>query len=247
MESPPAATLATADSAAPIVCRVTRWYFRRMGMLAGLFLVFGLVFLYDGVWGYPKSVEIANKEKWFTSEHLVSYEAAKREGQLEQWIADAKAKGLPTGSDGDPPKWVSYAAQNGWEEKPKLYTSREIAEQFWFAYGCMAGSLIVGIVLLVNRKKVLAADADSWSTPEGVRIQFADVFRIDKRKWEHKGLAYAWHRDPKGVEKRAVIDDLKFGGADQILKRILGRFNGELIEKVTEPEPVEQVPAQGSE
>jgi hypothetical protein len=60
-----------------------------------------------------------------------------------------------------------------------------------------------------------AAEADHWVTPEGVQIPYADVFRIDKRKWEHKGLAYAWYRTPAGAEKRAVIDDLKFGGADQ--------------------------------
>src|SRR5690606_402912 len=101
MESSSEAPPATADPAAPIICRVTRWYFRRMGMLAGLFLVFGLVFLYDGLWGYPKSVEIANKEKWFTEEYLASYEAAKKGGRLEEWAESARAQGLPTGGDGE--------------------------------------------------------------------------------------------------------------------------------------------------
>ena len=31
-----------------------------------------------------------------------------------------------------------------------------------------------------------------------------------------------------------VIDDLKFGGADRVLERLLGAFKGELIEKVAE-------------
>lgn len=215
-----------------------------MGMLAGLLLVFGLVFLYDGVHGYPKVVEIAQKKEWFTTEYLPSFDTAKKDGRLEQWLADAQAKGLPTGSEGEPPKWVSYAAQNGWDEDPKLYSDREIAEQFWFAYGCMGGALIAGIIVLLNRSKVLRGEADHWVTPAGVPIAYADVFRVDKRKWEHKGLAYAWHRTADGVEKRAVFDDLKFGGADQILERLLGRFNGELIEKIDEMEAADDSSAQ---
>lgn len=235
------------DPAAPIVCRVTRWYFRRMGMLAGLFLVFGLVFLYDGIWGYPKSAALARNKERFEKEFLPSFDKAKAEGRLEQWIAQAKAQGMPTGMDGEPPKWVSYAAQNGWEESPKLYSEREIAEQFTFAYGCFGGAVIVGIILLVNRGKVLRAEADHWVTPEGKRIHFADVFRVDKRKWEHKGLAYAWYKEPNGgAEKKAVIDDLKFGGADKVLERLLARFNGELIEKVITPEPLEDAAEKAS-
>lgn len=228
----------------PILCRVTRWYYRRMGMLAGLCLVFGLVFLYDGIWGYPKVVAIARKKEWFTKEFLPSFDEAKKYGRLEQWIETAKAQGLPTGVDGDAPRWKSYAAQNGWEEEPKLYSDREIAEQFYFAYGCFAAAVIAGILMLLNRNKVLRGEADHWVTPEGVQIRYTDVFRVDKRKWEHKGLAYAWYRTQGGAEKRTVIDDLKYGGADQILDRLLSRFSGELIEKVSEPEPAETPPGE---
>lgn len=233
-----------APASEPILCRVTRWYYRRMGMLAGLCLIFGCVFLYDGIWGYPKVVEIAQKKERFTKEFLPSFDEAKKNGRLEQWIETAKAQGMPTGVDGDPPRWKSYAAKNGWEEEPKLYSDHEIAEQFHFAYGCFAGALIACILMLMNRGKVLRGEADHWVTPEGVQIRYADVFRVDKRKWEHKGLAYAWYRTQSGAEKRAVIDDLKFGGADQILERLLSRFSGELIEKVSESESAETTSAE---
>lgn len=218
-----------------------------MGMLAGLFLVFGLMFLYDGVSGYPKSVALAKKKEWFTQEFLTSFDEAKRDGKLEQWIADAEAKGLPSGSEGEPPKWVSYAAKNGWEEDPKLYTDREIAEQFWFGYGCLGGAAIVGIVLLLNRRKSLRGESDHWVTPEGVKIAYKDVFRIDKRKWEHKGLAYAWYRNASGAEKRAVIDDLKFSSAAQVLELLLKAFSGELIEKISDPPTSSGTTADASE
>lgn len=247
--SPPPAPEPVSPATAPatsIVCRVTRWYFRRMAMLAGLLLVFGLVFLYDGGRGYPKIVEIAKKKEWFTGEFLPSFDKAKSEGRLEEWVADAKAQGLPTGVDGEPPRWVSYAAQNGWDEDPKLYSEREIAEQFWFGYGCLGGALIVGIVVLMNRSKVLRGEADHWVTPEGLEIRYANVFRVDKRKWEHKGLAYAWYRMDGGSEKRAVIDDLKYAGAEQVLERVLSRFSGELIEKINDGEPATEAPEETS-
>ncbi len=223
----------------PILCRVTSWYYRRMGMLAGLFLIFGLLFLHDGIWGYPKVIAIAEKKEWFTQEFLPSFEAAKRDGRMEQWLADAKAKDWPTGVDGDSPRWKTYAAEHNWEEDPKHYSEREIAEQFTYAYGCFAGVLIVGIFVLLNRGKVLRGEADHWVTPEGVQIRYTDVFRVDKRKWEHKGFAYAWYRTQGGAEKRAVFDDLKYGGADKILERLLACFSGELIEKVSESESAE--------
>jgi hypothetical protein len=232
-----------APASEPILCCVTRWYYRRMGMLAGLCLIFGCVFLYDGIWGYPKVVAIAQKKERFMKEFLPSFEEAKKNGRMEQWIETAKAQGMPTGVEGDSPRWKSYAAQNGWAEEPKHYSDHEIAEQFYYAYGCFAVAVFACLVMLLNRGKVLRGEADHWVTPEGVQVRYADVFRVDKRKWEHKGLAYAWYRVQGGASKRAVIDDLKYGGADQILARLLSRFSGELIEKVSESEGVDSAPA----
>ncbi len=242
METAPISTAPQAFE--PILCRVTPWYFRRMGMLAGLCLIFGCVFLYDGLLGYPKVVAIAQKKEWFMKEFLPSFEDAKKNGRLAQWIEDAKAKGLPTGVDGDSPRWKSYAAKNGWEEEPKLYSEREIAEQFFYAYGCFAGAVIVGILILLNRGKVLRGESDHWLTPEGVQVRYADVFRVDKRNWEVKGYAYAWYRVQGGAAKRAEFDDLKYGGADKVLERLLASFSGELIEKVSESETAESASAE---
>ncbi|WP_395736825.1 hypothetical protein [Prosthecobacter sp.] len=228
----------------PIICRVTRWYFRRMSMMAGLLLVFGGLFLYDGLWGYPKAVAIAQKKEWFLKEYQPSFEAARKEGRMQQWVADAEARGLPIGVDGDLPRWNSYAAKNGWPEEPAHYSDHEIAEQFYFAYGCFALGLIPLGMMLRNRNKVLRGEADFWVTPEGVQIQYTDVHRVDKRKWEVKGLAYAWYGKEGAAPKRAVFDDLKFAGADKILDRLLSRFSGELIEKVSEAAPAESAPVE---
>lgn len=244
MESPEAAT-APQDT---IVCRVTPWYYRRMGLLGGMLLIMGLYFLYDGKFGYPKANAIAAQRDWFEKELLPGFDAAKAQGTLDAWIEQAKAKGWPTGRNGEPPRWVAYAAQHGWPEKPEKYTDREITEQFYWGGGTLLVALIVGILVLISRNKVLRCAADHWVTPEGSKIQFADVFRVDKRKWDNKGLAYAWYREGgQGPERKAVIDDLKFNGAAQVLDRLLAVFKGELIEKVAESGegPGEDAPTPG--
>lgn len=224
-----------ADPGGPLVCRVTSWYFRRMGILGGMLLLMGLYFVYDGKYGYPKANVIAERKDWFEKELLASYDKAKASGRLDQWLAEAREKGWPTGSEGEPPKWAAYAARNNWPEKPKKFTAKEIEEQFWWGGGTILGSLIVGVLLLLNRNKTLQGGDDHFVTPEGRRIAFAEVFRIDKRKWDNKGLAYAWYREGgSGPERKAVIDDLKFDGAGRILNRLLVSFSGELIEKVAD-------------
>lgn len=215
-----------------IICPVTSWYFRRMGILAGMLGIMGLYFLYDGQYGYPAANRVAEEKEWFEQVLLKSYDEAKAADSLETWAAEAKAKGWPTGRNGEPPRWVSHAATKGWPEKPHKYTDREIREQYWWGGGTLLAALIVAAMLLLNRGKVLKAGLETWTTPEGTEIRYADVFRVDKRPWEQKGLAYAWHKTASGREKRAVIDDLKYAGAARVLERLLSSFKGELIEKV---------------
>jgi hypothetical protein len=92
------------------------------------------------------------------------------------------------------------------------------------------------VVMLFNRRKVLVGEIDHWITPEGQKVPFAEVFRVDKRKWDRQGLAYAWYQSAGGRPRKAVIDDLKYDGAEKILRRLLENFRGELIEKVPEDE-----------
>lgn len=222
-----------------LVCRVTPWYYRRMGLAAGMCLLFALYFLYDWKIGYPKANFYADKQDWFEKVLLPSYDAAKAEGRLDQWRERARAEGWPTGQNGEPPKWLLYSAMNGWPEKPKRHTQKEVDEQLWWGLGTGAVALALLLVLLANRRKTLRGGRDHFVTPAGETVRFADVFRVDKRPWEQKGLAYVWHRPGGARERKAVIDDLKFGGAHRILERLLAGFQGELVEKLPEagPEP----------
>ncbi len=223
------------DDQAPLVCKVTPWYFRRMAGLAGMLILMGLWFLYDWKVGYHKDNAIADKKDWFENVLLKGYDEAVAAKRLDAWVTETEAKGLPAGKDGEPPRWVSYAAAHGWDEKPHRWTQEEINGQFWWGT-CTAGlGVVVGLITLFNRNKKLLADSRSWTTDGGKTIRFDQVHRVDKRKWDNKGLAYVWYREtPEGPEKKAVLDDLKFAGTEQILTRLLAAFKGELIEKISD-------------
>jgi hypothetical protein len=216
----------------PILCRVTPWYFRRMGMMAAMLAAFGLYFIYDGKFGYPAANQIADKKTWFDEVVLKTFDEARVAGKLDIWIESASRQGWPTGRDGEPPRWVSYAAQNGWPEKPHRYTEKEIGDQFWWGGGTLLAAFYVGGLILLNKNKVLLGEEDHFISPEGKKVLFTEVFRVDKRPWDNKGLAYVWHRPGGGAEQRVIIDDLKYEGAVRVLEQLLANFKGELIEKV---------------
>ncbi|HYF35865.1 MAG TPA: hypothetical protein VD994_11285 [Prosthecobacter sp.] len=243
MDSPPAPPAPAASE--PIVGRVTPWYYRRMLMLTGMLLFFGLYFLYDGRYGYPKENAIAAEKARFENEVLRSYDEAKKTGRLDAWREEARTRGWPTGTDTQPPRWVSWAAQRGYPEDPTYHTPEAIAQQIWLGGFCILAAAVVGGLILLNRTKTVRAGPDHWITPSGKTIRFADVFRLDLRKWQHKGLGIAWYRDsPGGPERRAVLDDFKFSNMQFVLDRLRSQFKGELIEKAADPPDLESEPEQ---
>ncbi|MDZ4289855.1 MAG: hypothetical protein U0984_17960 [Prosthecobacter sp.] len=242
MESP-SAPPATAEPEI-ILCRVTRWYYRRMIFLAAMLLAMGLYFVYDGKIGYPKDNAIAAKKDWFDNEVLKSFDAARAGGRLDAWVADARAKGWPTGSDSQAPRWVSWAAEHNFPEDPHRWSDAEITQQYWLGGAAILAALIVGGLILLNRRKTVRGGPDHWITPEGKTVRFADVFRLDLRKWPHKGIGYAWYRETAdGPERRAILDDLKFTNMQLVLDRLRSQFKGELIEKIDDPQDEETDPA----
>lgn len=229
-----------------VECRVTRWYFSRRAMLAAMFSAFGLYFLYDGKYGYPAANEKAAKKDWFENEVLASFEEARKGGSIPQWEAEAAKKGWPVGKNGEPPKWVTFSAELGLPEKPKRYTDKEIEEQFWWGGAMLVSAALVGVFVLINRGKIARGYSDKFVTPEGAEVPYASVFRVDKRRWESKGLATAHFRaQPDGPEQKAKLDCLKFDeeGMERIMATLLASFSGELIEKIEEPEEETEEPA----
>jgi len=225
-----------------IICRVTPWFYRRMGIMSVMFLFFGLYFVYDGWRGYPEENKIAEKKVWFEQTVQKAYDEAKKEGaeSLKAWMVKAKSEGWINDLE-SPPRWDAYAAERSWSSEPKMHSPDAIEQQYYWGGAMLLGTLYCGGLLLLNRNKTFVGNFDHMVMPDGKKVQFSDVFKVDKRKWDNKGLAYAYYRTSEsGAEQKAVIDDLKFDGAGKVLERLLAQFSGELIEKLpdeVEPEP----------
>jgi hypothetical protein len=92
-------------------------------------------------------------------------------------------------------------------------------------------------MILINRKKTFVGRADHMVMPDGKTVRFADVFKVDKRKWDNKALAYVFYKEtPDGPVQKATVDDLKFDGSGKVFDRLMENFSGELIEKLAEPD-----------
>jgi len=241
-ETAPAATPAPD---ATITCQVTPWYFKRMGLMVAMFVAMGAYFCYDGKFGYPKANLVAEKKAWYEKEVIGTkddpgtYEEAKAQGDeaVAAWMKQARDKGWVIKADLKEPRWDDYAAPHGWASKPKLYSPEEIEQQYQWGGGMFLGAVITGLMVLFSRNKTFIGHASDMVMPDGKTVRFADVFKVDKRKWDNKGLAYAYYRETEGgPERKAVIDDLKYDGAVHVLDRLLAQFSGELIEKIADPE-----------
>lgn len=243
------------DPNAVITCRVTAWYYRRMGLLAAMFLGMGLYFCYDGRIGYPKENEAATAKAWFDREivggpdkkvrEIESYEEARNEGEehLAAWLKMARDKGWIVSPALKEPRWADYAASHGWAENPRHHSGDEIRQQFYWGGALILGAVIAGVLVLRNHNKVLTGYADHMVMPNGVAVRYTDVTCVDKRKWGNKGLAYVHYRQTEGaLSRRVTVDDLMFGGAEKVLNRLLSQFKGELIEQEPEEEPDEAQP-----
>jgi hypothetical protein len=123
------------------------------------------------------------------------------------------------------------------------YPARKIHEQwvvFWICLALTIGALVV-LVRTIGRS--IAIDDKSLYPADGGTVPFGDLVRLDLRKWETKGLAFAWAKTPAGGERRLRIDGLTYGGfkkeqdepAERLMVRLRENFSGEVIEYVVEP------------
>ena len=113
---------------------------------------------------------------------------------------------------------------------PKYHNPGEITAQIVIGSILSFFSLFVLMLTVINRGRFLSSDDESFTTEHGLQVAFNEIKKIDTRNWNKKGLAYVYYINDKGLSARAVIDDLKYKGADEILERIKSEFTGELIE-----------------
>lgn len=142
-----------------------------------------------------------------------------------------------------PPLWVSYTDERGWSSSipKKSYEAAKIQEQLYYGIGSGVLLLTTGFFLVRTSRRTMKVDGEAYYAPDGKRILFSSICRIDVRKWGTKGLAYLYYREDGSSEESATkskVDGMVYGQfkqeegapAEALFQRILDNFKGELIE-----------------
>lgn len=127
------------------------------------------------------------------------------------------------------------------------FPKHKITEQ-WVAFGvCLVLTLGALVVLLRTIGRKMEIDDEAIYPAGGGKFRFADLVRLDLRKWDTKGLAFAWAKTAEG-EKKLKIDGLTYGGfkkeqdepAEKLMQKLRSNFSGEIIEYIVESEEPEK-------
>ena len=145
--------------------------------------------------------------------------------------------------------WEDYTGKRGMnaDDPPKDENDAgEIRTQLILSGVCAVLALVTVYFLLRTIKRRMSASATSLSLPDGSEFNYSEITRLDKRKWDTKGLALVYAED--GAESRkGRIDGLTYGGfkkdegepAEKLMQRIQANMNGEVIEYIDADEDLE--------
>ncbi len=131
------------------------------------------------------------------------------------------------------------------------FPAQKINEQWVVFWICLALTVGALVMLLRTIGRSMAIDSEAFYPAAGGKVPFPNLVRMDLRKWDTKGLAFAWAKTDGGSERKLRIDGLTYGGfkkeqgepAEQLMRRLRANFSGEIIEYVTEtPEPEKSAP-----
>ena len=177
-----------------IVTTLSRQWRNRILFQTVFFIGFGLWFFYDGVVGYPRH-----------NDRLAQFAAAKARGEAAEWPA--------------------FAAKNGWAGQDHFapYTADDLKVQYVLGGICVAGGLLALGWFLIGRGQKLASDGQTVWGVRGQRVPLDAFVKTDRRKWDRKGIAYAFYEE-NGKRRRLTIDDYKFVGGEDILKQVEERI-----------------------
>ncbi len=143
----------------------------------------------------------------------------------------------------EPYLWKEYTSEMKWSQTPpkEMMKGYKIDEQLYFGVGGLLVALIGAIYALRMKPRYMAVDQEAYYAPGGKKILFTAIHKIDKRKWETKGLATLFFKEGNET-KKAKVDGMVYGQFDKeqgepaqkLFDVIMANFKGELIEFVAE-------------
>ena len=232
---------------------VSKKYLLRFGIVGTIMVAFGFYCLYDGLVVYPEQLlqyqeykkleEEVNTEIWpivlvehgwapfDKEEHARVYQEMKDAGRQEDWLQLVSEN-----------NWITY--------EPKARTQNDILMQFVMMGACWLIALPITINVLRLIGSWIELDGSVLRNRRGQEVPLEQITKIDKKKWEKKGIAKI-HYEKDGTEKKFTLDDFIYERktADEILLKIeqevgVGKIiNGkpEKVPAASEPEPAKPV------
>lgn len=182
------------------------------------FLLIGLIALAVGLWHFI--------------DPIFNYPAMRPASE-----AYATLKEQLKGNDGELQRqWEQVTQKNGWPEGVPKYMPHELTTNTIYSYFIgVLFTFIAGIPCLITFIRCLGqwvgVEDDSLVNAKGQKVAFTDISKIDKTKWEKKGIAKLMYSDG-GSEKSFVLDDLKFDRetTDRIMELVEDKVGIDKIE-----------------
>jgi hypothetical protein len=250
-----------------IVCKPTPWFLFRALVMLLMFGVFSVLFYIDGSTGYRKKNEVYYLHKTFeeagkefaamNSDGDLTPAEWKTHAEKQSVRLPEDPSVMPADLERPLPwptmlhdyermeslnwnkLWLEYSKERGFPSSPpeEPYNARKINEQWIVFYICLALAIGAAFVLIRTLGRRISADSEAITTQQGRRVPYADMKRLDLRKWETKGLAFIDYEGSSG-KGRIRIDGLTYGGfkkehdepAERLMSLIRSNFSGEILE-----------------
>ncbi len=137
--------------------------------------------------------------------------------------------------------WNAFSGRMKWsqEVEHKLLDEGKIREQYITAAICGVLILIALFYIIRIFRRRMYVTEDAYYAPGGVKVPFSSMRKIDKRKWDTKGIALITYEED-GKMKKAKVDGMLYGHfaeedgapAEKLMDFIMKNFKGEVVEYV---------------
>lgn len=118
------------------------------------------------------------------------------------------------------------------------YDAQQIREQLIIFWICLVLAVVATAIFVRTLSRRMALENGMFQPAGGRPVRVSDLVRLDLRRWQSKGLAFAWARQDGGGERKIRIDGLTYGGfkkeqdepAERLMRGLRAGFSGELID-----------------
>lgn len=170
---------------------------------------------------------------WSTYDAFVAYPAKIPRGQA--WEKIKKDDSLDDAAQQE--KWIVLAKEKGWSTKrpTKKESPDSVRQTIIWNYAFMAIGFGIAAPCIIwyflNNGTWIEADKGVLRNSRGAEVPIGKITKIDKKKWEKKGIAIVSYTADDGSEKTFTIDDLKYqrNETDQILAWVEGQVKRDVI------------------